>query len=474
MRKIAGLFLALPLWASFSTPTLSTPSCSSNPCTVSITSTGAGHGLLVWLMSPNAGVSITSASDNAGDTLYHPAGGGGQATASCQASDSSAGSVDCALIYSVSGGATSVTLNFSGSPGSATVRVYELPYTNGPIGYELPYAVDDSSSGTSQSAPTLNLRQSNDIIFQVAQCSQSISNITGGYTRSGSSAYLLNTTSGAAPTWTLSSGGTCAVAAIAFGEQYGVVSGLNTEWIAFNRGGYSSASNACLVPGNLAVSSGQLVGITKSQSASCDSIDLAEASAPNTSWEVAMRNFSFTYGTVTIVVQNFGGASGDNIWPGLELYDATCQMSDPTGTDNNCVGREVDFAEVLGNVTQVNNQIHFGSGGQCLPNVSNVTQNQHTYSLIWSSSSYVFQVDGTTTCTINDVSTTPAYLKMLMFAGYLNDTPGGLPWTTHINSVTVTQNGTTVFEDCFSGCSVPPPPPPPTVAPPTSPGIILR
>ncbi len=53
-----------------------------------------------------------------------------------------------------------------------------------------------------------------------------------------------------------------------------------------------------------------------------------------------------------------GGGVGDGAWPAVWMYDSGCQPSDPTGTDNNCNGQEIDIAEFLGTVTTVNQQIH--------------------------------------------------------------------------------------------------------------------
>ncbi len=47
---------------------------------------------------------------------YHPAGGGGQPTAQCFASDNVAGSVDCAFVLSAAGGVTTVTFFSPGLP----------------------------------------------------------------------------------------------------------------------------------------------------------------------------------------------------------------------------------------------------------------------------------------------------------------------------------------------------------------------
>ena len=71
-----------------------------------------------------------------------------------------------------------------------------------------------------------------------------------------------------------------------------------------------------------------------------------------------MRNFNFLYGTVEFRAK-FGGGVGTGAWPTVWMEDASCQASDPTGTDERCNGQEIDIAEILNSdFTHINQQIH--------------------------------------------------------------------------------------------------------------------
>ena len=188
---------------------------------------------------------------------------------------------------------------------------------------------------------------------------------------------------------------------------------------------------------------------------------MPEQSFNYSTYEVQMRNFNFLYGTVEFRMK-IGGGSASGAWPVVWLLDSGCQPSDPTGTDNNCNGQEIDIAEFMGTVDSVNQQIHVNSDGHndgCTGTLADASQNFHTYDLIWAPGSLVWQVDGTTTCTINQsyVPSAPMYLKMSMFLGGLGGTinNSSLPWTTQFDYVKVTQGGSTTFFDDFAGSIAP-------------------
>ncbi len=85
------------------------------------------------------------------------------------------------------------------------------------------------------------------------------------------------------------------------------------------------------------------------------------------------------------------------------------------------------------------------------------------YDLIWSPGSLVWEVDGVTTCTVSQsyVPSAPMYLKIdMFFMGSVNNS--SLPWTTQVDYVQVSQNGSNIFYDDFNG------PPPPAITSPTS------
>ena len=114
--------------------------------------------------------------------------------------------------------------------------------------------------------------------------------------------------------------------------------------------------------------------------------------------------FEFLYGTLEFRAK-FGGGADTGSWPLVWMEDASCQASDPTGTDDPCDGQEIDIAEILNSdFTHVNQEIHiddFAHNDGCTASATDVSQNFHVYQLIWSAGSLVFKIDGATTCTIN-------------------------------------------------------------------------
>ncbi len=95
----------------------------------------------------------------------------------------------------------------------------------------------------------------------------------------------------------------------------------------------------------------------------------------------------------------------------------------PTWLENNCAwpapgSNEIDIAEILqSNLTKVNQQVHTenSSGASespgCTASTSDVSQNWHTYSLIWAPGSLTWEIDGVPTCkTTSYVPSTPMFM----------------------------------------------------------------
>lgn len=232
--------------------------------------------------------------------------------------------------------------------------------------------------------------------------------------------------------------------------------GLRSQWIAFNRASAPNSNLQCFKPRNVSVSGGNLVITAKSELAICSSIDLSFTIYRYTSGYVSMRNFNFLYGTVEFRAK-FGGGANSGAWPVVWMADASCQASDPTGTDDNCNGQEIDIAEILeSDFNHVNQQIHvdnFSHNDGCNPSTTDTSQHFHVYQLLWSAGSLVFNIDGTTTCTIirKYVPHAPMYLKIDTFVGKLGGpvNKDSLPWTTMVDYVKVTQGSRVIFEDEF-------------------------
>ena len=239
--------------------------------------------------------------------------------------------------------------------------------------------------------------------------------------------------------------------------QTGLNDHLNDQWIAFERAGAPNSNLQCFSPKNVTVSDGYLLIATRLQSDTCASFDLRPASYHYTSGFVAMRSFNFLYGTVRVRAR-FGGGAGTGAWPVIWMADASCQTSDPSGTDDNCNEQEIDVAEILGgNFRQVNQQIHvdrFKHEDGCKVPVSDVSREFHVYELDWGPRSLVFKIDGATTCNIVEpyVPNTPMYLKIDTFVGGYGGAVNNasLPWTTRIDYVKITQGSALIFNDGFS------------------------
>jgi beta-glucanase (GH16 family) len=250
-------------------------------------------------------------------------------------------------------------------------------------------------------------------------------------------------------------------------------SGLDSKWVAFDRAGAPNSKWQCFTPRNISVSGGNLVIAARVEAAKCSSFDLKPATYNYTSGFVSMRSFNFLYGTVEFRAK-FGGGSNSGAWPTVWLSDASCQSSDPTGTDDKCNGQEIDIAEILdANFTHVNQQIHVDNlthNDGCTASTSDTSQNFHVYQLVWSPGSFwspssvVFKIDGATTCTIAKkyVPNAPMYLKISMYVGGYGGLvkDSSLPWTTLIDYVKVTQGSRVVFEDDFNAQPTDQPPQP--------------
>lgn len=459
--------ISSPCWATWGTPTVSSGTCSGSSCSARVPTTSSGDLLYAVALPKNAGLKITGMSGGAAGTLnsgptawYHPAGDGRNSAASCAASDSNAGSTDCSYVLVSTAGATAIGFTLSGTSGGGTCFVIEVGYTNGPIQAELPIEADQSASST-PAGVTLWLGGANDFVIQAINGQNSISAVSGGYSITGSGpavAYLSNTTTATAPNWTESTSGTAAVTGIGFAEYIPISGGLSTRWITFMRSP-GDGSTQCFAPSNVQTGRKGLSLSAKFQTESCDGIDTSIQSYNYTGAQIAMRTFNFLYGTVEFK-EKLGAEASKGSWPIVMLFDASCQPSAPTGTDDNCNGQEIDIAEYLGSVTSMNQQIHVNNGAHndaCGASVRDASQNYHTVDLIWSAGSLVWKVDGTTTCRIRQSYVPSAPMFLLIYqelggaAGTIDNS--SLPWTFNVSYVKVTQGASVVFSDNFNGAN---------------------
>jgi beta-glucanase (GH16 family) len=228
---------------------------------------------------------------------------------------------------------------------------------------------------------------------------------------------------------------------------------LSSAWTApADPGDASNQEQECFSPNNVTVTGGMLE--EKAQVGSISNCDCPPAPASTKpcgyiSGAVQWTSLSFKYGTVTVRAKLAGG---QGTWPAIWLLGTDCQS--PNWLLNNCAwpepgSNEIDIAEILQSKhTQVNEQIHtenssgaFESPG-CTASTSDVSQNWHTYTLIWAPGSLTWEIDGVQTCkTTSYVPSTPMFMIINLAVGGAG---GGtvqnstLPQTTEIDYVKVT------------------------------------
>jgi hypothetical protein len=198
-------------------------------CTVTATSTGAGH-LLILLSSAYEG-------QNAGNNTapsYVSASGDSTWThcpssyANIQYSTNNFEATDCAYVLSSAGGATSFTFTWSYPTGTQfsniDVEFLEVVRSTGSATYDTGNNTT-SSCATSCAGPTLTLTGSSDYIAQWTGADATINSVSGAYTNPadidtsnvvGGFAGALNQSSGTGPTWSVTSGGGSALSGLAF------------------------------------------------------------------------------------------------------------------------------------------------------------------------------------------------------------------------------------------------------------------
>lgn len=220
MRKLLIIFglliCAMPAHATVTKVQAISATCATNPCTsVTIASTGSGNLLVAVLGGSNSAATITAISCT-------PSCGTWTHCASCISHDATAGTIDAEYILSSSSGGLLLSMTSSNTPDA--MWFYEFSSTATPFLLDTQGTRDQTTAVTSAAGVTLTLTGSNDVIIQSGVCAANISSITT-YTLNGNpngngSAYLLNTASGTAPTWTQTSGRD-AFNAIAFKESGG-------------------------------------------------------------------------------------------------------------------------------------------------------------------------------------------------------------------------------------------------------------
>lgn len=188
----------------------------SSTCAVTVTSTGAGHVIVIGM-----GIQLNTdqiVSVSGGGTYTHPA-------TACHGADSTVKGTDCAYTLSSTSGTTSITVTRTSTTAvNWTVAATELSFTSGPVSVDTgtPGVRDQTTTTTSPAGVTLTINGTNDAIFQMIT-GTTLTAVTSPYSTAVDFltnygfATSINSVSGVAPTWTQTSS-RASLSAIAFTE----------------------------------------------------------------------------------------------------------------------------------------------------------------------------------------------------------------------------------------------------------------
>ncbi len=180
-------------------------------CSVSVTSTGAGHVIVAMSLIFDGTTTMSTSPTNGGNYTH---------CTSCRATDGSRGT-DAWYTLSSSSGATSIVANWSAAT-QGDVEVWELSTTA-----TAAFDTSGATTNTTGAGVGLTLTGTDDAILQGIVTAGTVTGISAGYTNDDANpdgngfAHAINTSSGAAPTWTGPSGVSNAVAGIAFSDSGG-------------------------------------------------------------------------------------------------------------------------------------------------------------------------------------------------------------------------------------------------------------
>lgn len=184
---------------------------SQTTCSITITATGGGNTLVALFFYGVTGATATSVN------LDNGSGGSAQAfTHGCGPIATGSNSMDIWYLNNINSGLVRITASLSAAA-SRGVIFYEKKPGTGKVGAldagSSPCATTTSTfTGTSVTGQVLTISGSTDFIIQGVQCAGStVSSIGSSYTVLSTggvrdAAFLDNTASGAAPTWTVTSG----------------------------------------------------------------------------------------------------------------------------------------------------------------------------------------------------------------------------------------------------------------------------
>lgn len=213
MKKLLlvfGLFLfTVPSWATWTlVHSASNATCpgSGTSCAITVSSTGAGHVIVLWFYMPTAGAGTNSiASVSCGGTYTVDTG-------SLITVSALGGSQQMAYTLSSTSGVTTCTINTTAAMNSGGVAAMsEYSFTAGSVAFDISGNRNQAIT-TNPAGVTLTLSGTNDVIVQAVTPDASCSAIAAPFTNPdifpGGWGYAgaINQSSGTGPTWTCGSG----------------------------------------------------------------------------------------------------------------------------------------------------------------------------------------------------------------------------------------------------------------------------
>ena len=209
-------------------------SCTGSTCNLTVGSTGTGH---ILTLVGGFGKNVSIASVSGGGSWVCPA-------SAVAANGTSLGSAACYVLSSTAG-TTSISINLTGSPGTGiwVAEFREYSATGAPV-FDTAGAISDATC-TSCAGATLSLSGSNDLVLQMINPANTASAVSSGWGDTDfpgpnyfGVADKLATSSGAAPTWTTTSG-IATGSALAFNLGAGSTA-YTTEYFGYDADGHTS------------------------------------------------------------------------------------------------------------------------------------------------------------------------------------------------------------------------------------------
>jgi beta-glucanase (GH16 family) len=230
----------------------------------------------------------------------------------------------------------------------------------------------------------------------------------------------------------------------------------STKWDAMNRvGDLGNSEDQCYQPGQVSVSSSNLVITAQNTTQSCGDAFHAPSSQPYLSAMLQSKVAFAPQGSNGVIIEvkaKLPGGTGP--WPAIWMLGQNCQSANVMSADNqgvcqwpNAGSDEIDFIERLNNdLTHLNQQIHSGSNndGGLVACGFDTSAAFHVYGLTWRSGLLIWYLDGVESSRITGahVPSTSMFLLMNIAVGGNGGgtpNPATFPQTMQVDYVSIIQ-----------------------------------